>query len=126
MIVTGGSLEDSQKALDLARTNGGHCFLLALSGIARRLKQWYPAFIVLPVPFNYGIVLIVYAYVTDRLYATVGCHPTRCEEFEANNAERYLSQLISLIKDNKDKVVAVGEFGLGVYFSLEYMSNLIA
>ncbi|ENN70244.1 hypothetical protein HUJ04_013122 [Dendroctonus ponderosae] len=71
MIITGGSLEESQRAIDLARTD-------------------------------------------DKLYATVGCHPTRCLEFENSGCtpEEYLANLGSLVNANRDKVVAFGECGL--------------
>jgi TatD DNase family protein len=47
------------------------------------------------------------------MYATVGCHPTRSNEFEAKNQpDKYFDLLHDLIVKNEDKVVAVGECGL--------------
>ena len=50
----------------------------------------------------------------SRLFSTVGCHPTRCSEFNEHEggAEDYLEGLKALIKENPDKVVAFGEIGL--------------
>ncbi|KAH8316661.1 hypothetical protein KR067_012814 [Drosophila pandora] len=47
----------------------------------------------------------------ERLFTTVGTHPTRCDEFLAD-PEGYYTQLRSKIEANKEKVVAVGECGL--------------
>jgi len=72
MMITGGSLDDAHKALEIARSH-------------------------------------------DQLYTTIGCHPTRCNEFdqfEEGGAEGYLTKLKGLIETNKDKVVAIGECGL--------------
>ncbi|XP_044735328.1 putative deoxyribonuclease TATDN1 [Chrysoperla carnea] len=70
IIITGGNLEDSEKALNLAKTE-------------------------------------------ENLFSTVGCHPTRCQEFETNNTpEQYLSSLERLIKSDEKKIVALGECGL--------------
>jgi len=71
MMVTGGNLEESKKALELAKAH-------------------------------------------EDLYVTVGCHPTRCNEFEQEDGgpETYFNNLLDLIKANKSRVVAVGEFGL--------------
>lgn len=50
----------------------------------------------------------------DRLYSTVGIHPTRCSEFAEEDADSIISELIEIGKKGKEqkKIVAVGEFGL--------------
>ncbi|CAH2089267.1 unnamed protein product [Euphydryas editha] len=68
MIITGGSLVDSKKAIELSRSD-------------------------------------------SRLFSTVGCHPTRCNDF-VQDSDAYLNDLKKLIKENRDKVVAIGECGL--------------
>merc|ERR1719318_851034 len=68
-MVTGGNLEESRKAIDLAKEH-------------------------------------------PDLFATVGCHPTRCNEFTENGEEEYFKNLLKLINDNREHVVAVGECGL--------------
>lgn len=56
------------------------------------------------------------------LTATVGCHPTRSDEFDSyeDGPEMYLEQLDKVIEGHisgKGRVVAVGECGLGIILS---------
>lgn len=54
------------------------------------------------------------AQTNERLFSTVGVHPTRCQEFvdPSTNETEYFSKLRNCLKEGKDKVVAIGEFGL--------------
>lgn len=45
------------------------------------------------------------------MYITVGCHPTRSNEF-VSNPDEYFNGLLKLVQDNYDKVLAIGECGL--------------
>lgn len=52
----------------------------------------------------------------ERLFCTVGVHPTRCSELEEHpeGSETYMAALLDVILEGKHigKVVAVGEMGL--------------
>lgn len=53
----------------------------------------------------------------DSFFTTVGCHPTRCNEFEEDpgGPDKYYQKLVDIVTSEsaKDKVVAIGECGLG-------------
>jgi len=54
---------------------------------------------------------------------TVGCHPTRCSEFESHKGgpEGYFNALKDMLANPsaKGKIVAIGECGLGKRFACE-------
>lgn len=52
-----------------------------------------------------------FLHAKDRLFMTMGCHPTRCNEFQAD-PDQYFSQLCTAIEENRSKIVAIGECGL--------------
>lgn len=47
----------------------------------------------------------------DSIYITIGCHPTRCNEFAAAPND-YYQKLVELIEKNRNIVTAIGECGL--------------
>jgi TatD DNase family protein len=54
-----------------------------------------------------------FLFLPERIYCTVGTHPTRCGEFlVASDPENYFTQLTQQIEEHRDKVVAIGEIGL--------------
>lgn len=80
IIITGTTVADSRRAIDMAKDP-------LIAGDSDSLPE---------------------------LFATVGCHPTRCLEFEeeAREPDEYMDQLIQLVESSGKVCVAAGEFGL--------------
>ena len=57
----------------------------------------------------------------ESLFCTIGCHPTRCDAFEKDTTpEDYYGKLLAIAKENRDKVVAIGECGLDYDRAVSY------
>ncbi len=93
MVITGTSLDESRKALELARKYSRQILLRSEA--------------------------ITYTLPHLGLYATVGCHPTHTTDFEAfkGGPNAYLQALEHLLEtsmeDETRRVVSIGECGLG-------------
>ncbi|MBN2317463.1 MAG: TatD family hydrolase [Acidobacteria bacterium] len=48
-------------------------------------------------------------------WCTAAMHPTSCQDLSVNAAPEWTARLKSFIRDNRDKIVAVGETGLDYY-----------
>ncbi|KOX71197.1 Putative deoxyribonuclease TATDN1 [Melipona quadrifasciata] len=107
IIITAGNIEESKKALEIARTDD-------IDVLERSTNDFG----------TINILCTLQAFnCEERLFSTVGCHPTRCNEFEeSGDPEVYLKSLSDLAADNKDKVVAIGEMGLD-YDRLQFCSK---
>lgn len=87
IIITVGTIFDCEPAFKIAATDGKIHFH----------HIW----------FIHSTVILI----SDRIYCTVGIHPTRCSEFLVS-PDNYFGQLVHQIEENKSKVVAIGEIGL--------------
>jgi TatD DNase family protein len=54
----------------------------------------------------------------DDTWCTAGLHPSTCQEFSLDSVRQIIEQIEKLIRDNPEKVIAVGETGLD-YFHLK-------
>ena len=63
-----------------------------------------------------SISIVLMNVFLDGVYCTVGCRPTKCQDFEIlGNPRAYLDGMILLARNHPKKIVAVGEFGLGKF-----------
>ncbi|XP_046674379.1 putative deoxyribonuclease TATDN1 [Homalodisca vitripennis] len=80
--------------------------------LSRAWKQGLEKIIITGTSLEESKEAVEIAKTDDRLFCTVGCHPTRCDEFNKSGHDKYLQALSDLCEAHKDKVVAVGECGL--------------
>uniref|UniRef100_A0A182MMI1 Deoxyribonuclease TATDN1 n=1 Tax=Anopheles culicifacies TaxID=139723 RepID=A0A182MMI1_9DIPT len=93
IIVTVGTLSDCEPTFEIVQNDG------EISLKHSPITDNHPFF---------GSLVPVYQ---ERLFATVGCHPTRCGEF-VPDPEAYFASLCRQVEEHRDKVVAIGECGL--------------
>lgn len=114
-MITGGSLEDSKNALNLAESRGN--VQKNNNTFCQNLSLWMFCFL--------HQSECSFCFVKEHFYCTVGCHPTHCCDFEQNCEAQYLSGLKDLAAKHRGKVVAVGECGLGMYCTCYTQENYL-